>query len=136
MSDTTTTAATPGIDPKRLVAIFYVLAAIAVGVFLERILGLAFSYARVNDPAIFGEDWTVTTVIGYAIAAGAATVIWRNARAHRVSLEVAGELKKVTWPSLRETRAATVAVVVATFIAAIILGLFDFVWARLSALVY
>ena len=136
MSDTTTTAATPGIDPKRLVAIFYVLAAIAVGVFLERVLGLAFSYARVNDPAIFGEDWTVTTVIGYAIAAGAAIVVWRNARAHKVSLEVAGELKKVTWPSLRETRAATVAVVVATFIAAIILGLFDFVWARLSALIY
>jgi preprotein translocase subunit SecE len=136
MSDTTTTTATPGIDPKRLVAIFYVLAAIAVGVFIERILGLAFSYARVNDPAIFGEDWTVTTVIGYAIAAGTAIAFWRNARAHRISLEVAGELKKVTWPSLRETRAATVAVVVATFIAAIILGLFDFVWARLSALIY
>jgi preprotein translocase subunit SecE len=127
---------TPGIEPKRLVAIFYVFAAIALGVFLERVLALVFSYGRINDPAILGEDWTLTTAIGFAIAAVAAIVTWRHPRAHRVSLEVAGELKKVTWPSLRETRAATVAVVVTTFVAAIILGLFDFVWARLSALVY
>ncbi len=135
MSETTTTT-TPGVDPKRLVAIFYVFAAIALGVFCEKILGLVFSYARINDPAVLGEDWTLTTVLGYAIAVVAAVVTWRNQRAHKVSLEIAGELKKVTWPSMRETRAATVAVVVATFIAAIILGLFDFVWARLSALIY
>jgi preprotein translocase subunit SecE len=127
---------TPGVDPKRLVAIFYVVSAIVVGVFLERILGLVFSYARLNDPAVLGEDWTLTTLIGYVIAAGAAVFAWRQPRARRVSLEVASELKKVTWPSLRETRAATVAVVVATFIAAVILGFFDFVWARLSALIY
>jgi preprotein translocase subunit SecE len=127
---------TPGMDPKRLVAISYVFATIALGLFLEKILGLVFGAARVVDPALLGEDWTLTTVIGYAIAIVAGVLVWRNARARRVSLEVAGELKKVTWPSMRETRAATVAVVVATFIAAVILGLFDFVWARLSALVY
>jgi preprotein translocase subunit SecE len=127
---------TPGIDPKRLVAIFYVATAIAVGVFLERIIGLVLSYARVNDPALLGEDFTVATLVGYLLAAAAAIFAWRHERVHRVSLEVAGELKKVTWPSMRETRAATVAVVVATFIAAVILGFFDFVWARLSALIY
>ena len=51
-------------------------------------------------------------------------------------LDVAAELKKVTWPTMRETRAATMAVVIATFVAAVILGVFDFVWARLSALIY
>ena len=69
-----------GIDPKRMVVIFFVLAAIALGVFLEKILGLVFSYARWNDPAIFGEDWTLTTVLGFAIAAIAAVVIWRTPR--------------------------------------------------------
>jgi preprotein translocase subunit SecE len=127
---------TPGVDPKRLVAIFYIAVAVAVGVFLERIIGLVLSYARATDPALLGEDFTVATLVGYLIAAVAAVLAWRNERAHRVSLEVAGELKKVTWPSMRETRAATVAVVVATFIAAVILGFFDFVWARLSALIY
>ncbi len=125
-----------GIDPKRMVLIFYVLAALALGVFLEKILGLVFSYARWNDPAVFGEDWSLTTVLGYALAAAAAVVVWRMPRTQTVSLEIAGELKKVTWPSLRETRAATVAVVIATAIAAIILGAFDSLWSWLSGKIY
>ncbi len=125
-----------GIDPKRMVLIFYVLAALALGVFLEKILGLVFSYARWNDPAVFGEDWSLTTVLGFALAAATAVVIWRMPRTQTVSLEIAGELKKVTWPSLRETRAATVAVVIATAIAAIILGAFDSLWSWLSGKIY
>ena len=125
-----------GIDPKRLVAIFFVFAALGVGVFLEKVLGLLFSYTRWSDPAILGEDWTLTTVVGYAAAAIAAVAAWRTPRLQTVSLEIAAELKKVTWPSMRETRAATVAVVIATFVAAIILGIFDYFWAKLSSLVY
>jgi preprotein translocase subunit SecE len=123
-------------DPKRLVLVFFVVAAIALAVFLERLIGFTFSVFRIADPAVLGEDWTLSTVIGYGIALVAALVVWRSAKIQRLGLEVAGELKKGTWPSLRETRAATVAVVVATFIAAVILGAFDFVWARLSALIY
>ncbi len=126
----------PGIDPKRIVAIFFFFAAIFLGIFLEKVLGIVFSYARWNDVAVFGEDWTLTTVIGYGIAAVAAVVAWRMPRSQTVALEIAAELKKVTWPSLRETRAATVAVLVATFVAAIMLGVFDYVWAKLSELVY
>jgi len=126
----------PGIDPKRMVAIFYVAAAIFLGIFLEKVLGILFTYTRWNDFPVFGDDWTITTVVGYAIAAVAAVVAWRTPRSHAVSMEVAQELKKVTWPTLRETRAATVAVVVATFVAAALLGVFDYVWARLSELVY
>ncbi|OFV80509.1 MAG: preprotein translocase subunit SecE [Acidobacteria bacterium RBG_16_64_8] len=125
-----------GIDPRRMVVVFYVLAALALGVFLEKILGLAFSYTRWNDPAVFGEDWTLTTIIGFALAATAALVVWRMPKTQTVSLEIAGELKKVTWPTLRETRAATVAVVVATAIAAVILGAFDSLWSWLSGKIY
>jgi preprotein translocase subunit SecE len=125
-----------GIEPRRLVGIFFVLAAIAIGVFLEKILGLVFSYTRWNDPAIFGEDWTLSTVIGFAAAAVAAVIAWRTPKVQTTSLEIASELKKVTWPTFRETRAATVAVVLATFVAAIILGVFDYVWAKVSSLIY
>ena len=127
---------TTGIDPKRMVVIFYVLAALAVGVFAEKVLELVFSYVRWNDPTIFGEDWRLTTVLGFAMAAAAAVVVWRTPKTQTVSLEIASELKKVTWPTLRETRAATVAVVVATFVAAVILGLFDYVWAAISSRIY
>jgi len=122
-------------QPKRYVAIFYVLATIAAGKFLEKLTELAFSYSRLNDfPVVAG--WNISSVIGFAVAIATAVVVWRIPKTQTVSLEVALELKRVTWPSLRETRAATVAVVVASFIAAIILGIFDFIWGRLSALVY
>jgi preprotein translocase subunit SecE len=127
---------TAGIDPKRMVVIFYVLAALAVGIFVEKVLELVFSYVRWNDPTIFGDEWRLTTVLGFALAAAAAVVVWRTPRTQRVSLEIASELKKVTWPTLRETRAATVAVVIATFVAAVILGLFDYVWAAISSRIY
>jgi preprotein translocase subunit SecE len=126
----------PGVDPKRIVAIFFVFAAIFLGIFLEKVLALVFSYTRWNDFPVFGDDWTLTTVVGYGIAAVAAVAVWRTPKLHTVSMEVAGELKKVTWPSLRETRAATVAVVLFSFLAAALLGFFDYVWAWLSGRIY
>jgi preprotein translocase subunit SecE len=122
-------------QPKRYVAIFYVLATIAVGKTLEKLTEIAFSLTRFNDAPVLA-GWNVSSVVGFAVAIVAAVVVWRIPKTQTVSLEVALELKRVTWPSLRETRAATVAVVVASFIAAIILGVFDFIWGRLSALVY
>jgi preprotein translocase subunit SecE len=65
---------TTGIDPRRMVLIFYVLAAIALGVFLEKLLGLVFSYARWNDAPVFGEDWTLSTVVGFVLAVAAGLV--------------------------------------------------------------
>ncbi len=123
-------------QPRRYVAIFYVLAALAVGKFLEKLVSLGFSYARWNDQTLLVEGWTVSTAIGFAAAAAVAVVVWRIPRTQTVSLEIALELRRVTWPSLRETRSATVAVMVASVTAAIILGIFDFIWGRLSALVY
>jgi preprotein translocase subunit SecE len=126
----------PGVEPKRVVAIFYILAAVVVGIFLEKVLALGFSYARLNDVGVLGDEWTVSTVLGYAIAAAIALLAWRSPRINAVSMQVAQELEKVSWPSLRETRASTVAVVVFTFVAAFLLGIFDMIWSRLSSLVY
>jgi preprotein translocase subunit SecE len=123
-------------QPKRYVAIFYVLAAIALAKFFEKIAELAYSYAKANNATVLVEGWTYATVIGFAAAAALAVVVWRIPKTQTVSLEIALELKRVTWPSLRETRASTVAVVVASFIAAIVLGIFDFIWGRLSAMIY
>jgi preprotein translocase subunit SecE len=122
-------------QPKRIVAIAYVVAALALGVFLEKVIELVLSYARVNDFAVLG-DWSLSTILGFGIAAATAVVIWRIPRTQTVSLEVALELQRVTWPSLRETRAATWAVIVASVVSAVILGVFDMVWSWLSAKIY
>jgi preprotein translocase subunit SecE len=122
-------------QPRRIVAIAYVLAAIAIGVFLEKVVALVLAYVRVNDFAVVG-DYSLSTLVGFVIAAVAAVVVWRIPKTQSVSLEIALELRRVTWPSVRETRAATVAVIVASAIAAVILGLFDMIWSWLSTKIY
>jgi preprotein translocase subunit SecE len=122
-------------QPKRFVGIFFVLAAIGAGFFLENVVTKILAWLRVNDPAIF-LGWNLSTLIGFGIAAVAGIVVWRLPKPQTAALEVALELRRVTWPSLRETRAATVAVIVASAIAAAILGLFDFMWSWLSQRIY
>ena len=122
-------------QPKRIVAIAYVVAALALGVFLEKVVELTLSYARVNDFEVVG-GYPLSTVVGFGLAAVTAIVVWRIPRTQTLSLEVALELQRVTWPSLRETRAATVAVLVASAVAALILGVFDMAWSWLSAKIY
>jgi preprotein translocase subunit SecE len=124
------------VDPKRLVALAYVGGGLVLALFLEKLLALVIAYGKWSDPTVFGEDWTVSTLVAYTIAVTATVVAWRMPRVHAVAMEVAQELRKVTWPTMRETRAATIAVLVATSIAAVILGLFDALWARLSQYVY
>jgi preprotein translocase subunit SecE len=122
-------------QPKRVVAIAYVLAAVALGIFLEKVLELVFASVGVNDFTVF-SDWTLSTVVGFVLAAVTAVVVWRIQKTQQVSLEIALELRRVTWPSLRETRAATVAVIVASAVAAVILGVFDLMWSWLSSKIY
>ena len=69
-----------------------------------------------------------------AVVAG--VVLYRNDRVYHLANEVTAELKKVTWPTAKEVRTATMVVIVMAIISAIILGLFDFVWSNLTELVY
>ena len=124
-----------GTDPKRIVALFYIAATFFLGMLLERLIALVLGYARINDPLVWSE-WTASTIAGFGIAMVAGLLSWRSPKLHNASMEVAFELKKVTWPTMRETRAATMAVIIATFVAALVLGVFDYVWAKLSDLVY
>ncbi len=63
-------------------------------------------------------------------------VMYRNERLYTLANEVASELSKVTWPTGKEVRTATLTVIVMAIISALILGLFDFVWSNLTELVY
>ena len=96
-------------------------------------------------------QWTVDWVWGYfgsppsdfnisamsaAVALITGIVAYRNDRVYTLANEVAGELKKVTWPSAKEVRSATIVVIVMALISAIILAGFDFVWSNLTELVY
>ena len=96
-------------------------------------------------------QWTVDWVWGYfgtppsemnismvsaLIAVTASVVLYRNDRIYTLANEVSGELKKVTWPTAKEVRAATFVVIVMAIVSALILGLFDLVWSKLTDMVY
>jgi preprotein translocase SecE subunit len=62
--------------------------------------------------------------------------LYRNDRIYTLAHEIAGELKKVTWPTKKETQLGTLVVIVMVIISAIILGAFDMVWAALTDAIY
>lgn len=71
-----------------------------------------------------------------ALAAGLVWGLQRHPRIRAWTDEVVAELAKVAWPSRRETSASTVVVVVASIIAAIIVGAFDAAWSAITDLIY
>lgn len=111
-----------GMDPKRLVVIFFLIAGLIFAFFLEHVCGLIWARLGWSDPVIIdGLDWTVSTLLGFVIAAGLVVGAYVYPKTHTLSLEVASELMKVTWPSWEETKASTMAVIVASIVAAILL---------------
>ncbi|NOK18141.1 preprotein translocase subunit SecE [Corallococcus carmarthensis] len=115
-----------GIDPKRLVVIFYLVAGIVLALFLEHVFGLLWSRFGWSDVELFeGLGWRVSTLVGYVSALALVLAAYFNPRTHALSIDVASELMKVTWPSWSETRASTMAVVVASLVAAVLLFCID-----------
>src|SRR3979411_2397093 len=114
----------------RIAAIGYVVLAIAAGLFLEHVLLAVFGSFGPTQPLTrpLAGDWTWCTIIGLGLCGATALYLWVNPRTHEVSMEIVAELRKVSWPSFAETRAATIAVVLFSLIAAIVLGVFDVAW--------
>jgi preprotein translocase subunit SecE len=90
---------------------------------------------------IWGYFGTAPSEVYLAVFAGVVATVfaismYRSDRIYTLANEVAAELKKVTWPTAKEVRTATIVVIVMAIISAIILGVFDFVWSNLTELVY
>src|SRR5262245_56981596 len=74
--------------------------------------------------------------VAFAIALAAGITHYRNERVCTLANEVATELKKVTWPTRKETQAATLVVVVTVAISVVLLGFFDAIWSWLTDRIY
>jgi len=132
VSESSEQANRAGMDPRRLVVIFYLVFGIVLALFLENMLALVFARIGVADADVVeGLGWKVSTLFGVVLSAASLVAAWMNPRGNQLSLEVAAELMKVTWPSWDETRVATVAVIVASAVAAVVLFGIDTVAAKL-----
>ncbi|MBF5041180.1 preprotein translocase subunit SecE [Aggregicoccus sp. 17bor-14] len=113
-------------DPKRLVVIFYLIAGIVLALFLEHVFGLLWAKAGWNDRELIeGLGWNISTFVGFAVAIALVVAAFANKRVHDLSVDVASELMRVSWPTWSETRASTFAVVVASLVAAVLLFFID-----------
>src|SRR3954468_8310743 len=107
---------------SRMVVIGYVVLGLATGLFMEHVLLAAFGSFALTQPLTrpLAGDWTWASVVGLALAATAAIILWKKPNTHDASLEIVAELRKVSWPGLAETRAATIAVIVASVVSAVL----------------
>jgi preprotein translocase subunit SecE len=115
---------------NRLAIFGYVVLAVAAGLFLEHVFLAIFGNFGVTQPLtrpLWG-DWTWSTILGLGLAFATAIYLWIAPKTNTTSMEIVAELRKVSWPSFPEARAATVAVIVASIISAVLLGLFDLLW--------
>jgi preprotein translocase subunit SecE len=99
-------------------------------------LVLAYLLLKIGDWAwsFYGtksNDLLLGTV-AFGIGGVAAVLAIRNERLFTLATEVTAELKKVTWPTRKETASATIVVVVTVIIASLYLGLCDALWSFLT----
>ncbi len=76
-------------------------------------------------------DVTILTPLAVLPALGLFVYLQRNVRSVDFTNDVINELKKIVWPPRKETSASTLIVLVLVFIAASILGIFDFLWIKI-----
>lgn len=122
---------------KRYVNMAFVLGALLAWMMLSPFFAwLIELIAPAWDKPLIGVGFRVSNVLGLVGASVFAIWAWTNENVYGQAIEIGNELSKVTWPKWEETRISTIVVIVTTLIVAIILGLFDFVWAKITGLIY
>lgn len=127
-NDATQQANRSAMDPKRLVVVFYLVFGLVFALFLDHVLDTVWAKAGWSNKAetLDSVGWRITTVLGVVLSAATCIAAFMVEKPRTVSLEIATELMKVTWPSWDETRVSTIAVVLASIIAATLLYGIDF----------
>ncbi len=122
---------------QRFVNIGYVLVGLLSWVISSSLFGWVMDLiSRDFDRPLIGTDFARSDLLGLVCGLAAGIALKLNRNVNTWALEVANELKKVTWPSWDETRMSTVVVIITSIIVALILGAFDALWAFLSSAIY
>jgi preprotein translocase subunit SecE len=122
---------------QRFVNIAYVLVGIVAWVMAAGIFGsLMDLFSGDFDKPLIGTEFTRSDLLGLLTGIATGIALKMNTTVNTWAIEVANELKKVTWPSWEETKLSTIVVIVTSIIVAIILGIMDMFWAFISNAIY
>jgi preprotein translocase subunit SecE len=107
--------------PNKFVHLTFAIGGLLAAFVLSRCVDWGWSYfAKPND--------LVVNLVAILVAGSAAVAVYRNENAYSSVVEVTRELEKVTWPTRKETSAATIVTLVTVIIAALVLSGFDAIW--------
>ena len=122
---------------EKYVRISFVVAGLLVWVVLAGAFSTVLQAINPDwDRAIIGAQFRLSTMLALACGVACALVLWTNRTVNRLGMEIATELRNVTWPSWPETRVATVVVLVTTIVVSVILAVFDAILGGLSSYIY
>lgn len=122
-------------DVSRWVNLGFVFLWLLLWWFFARVSGMVMGWFDIPDAQVLGENLTQASLAGLLCSTVVTLILWRNRSLYENGLHIAREIKKVTWPSLDETKNATRTVIITTLIIAAILASFDFVFQKLTALI-
>jgi preprotein translocase subunit SecE len=90
---------------------------------------------QLTDTPILGRYVTLTTLIAVGVAVALTFWLYRKPGVFSYLSEVVAELRKVTWPSMDETKRSTFIVIVFTILLSGYLAIFDQIWKYLTELI-
>ncbi len=122
---------------ERMVNLSFVAAALLLWFLGAHLFAGAFDLFRPEwDASIIGREFRLSNLLGIVLGIAGGIYLFRHEKMFSLAHEIAGELRKVTWPSGAETRLSTVVVMVTTVLVSICLAFFDFIFSHAAALVY
>ena len=119
---------------RRVLGFLWLGLAVVLWLMLRDLSHWVFGLLDIPNARIAGV-FEMSAMAAAAVAAVTAVVLWRMKPVYDFCLETVVETRQVIWPSRRETRENTVIVVVVSLAMAVVLGLFDLLWAKLSGLI-
>lgn len=123
------------------VARYVNLSFVVIGLLLYVILGEVFAsvfgiFGSSVNFAVLGSKFRLAQLLALVASVGVAIWLRRNDKIHSYAMEVGSELSKVTWPTWKDTKRATLVVIITTLVLSGILGLMDVIWGALSRWFY
>jgi preprotein translocase subunit SecE len=132
--ETPQAAATLGIE--RWVQFAFLAFGVLAFWLFDKVVTSAWGLLAESFPAMPEPESNYVLPIALMVAAIVGIGGFRNRKANGYAHEVAGELTRVTWPNRQETAKQTGVVLAVSIAAALVLGLFDLVWANLTDVIY
>lgn len=115
------------------VLLIFLISAIVVGFTLNLAFRDIFNWLQINNFQILGEGFKLSGLIGFSLSVVLAVFFGLfYTKSRRYVEECIIEFNKVAFPEWKETKVATFTVIIVSFIAAIILGVFDTTFSWLS----